>query len=59
MVAFLVLTQMESHAFTRHETAGSGAGGVCEVFSKRSRAIPEGKGHRDGAVFAAWMAEAS
>lgn len=58
MVASLVLNQMESHAYTRYETAGSGAGLACEVFSK-SRATPEVKGHVDGAVFAAWMAEAS
>lgn len=59
MVALLLLTQMVPHAFTRYETAGLGAGVVCEVFSKRSRATPEGRGHRDGAVSAAWMAEAS
>lgn len=32
---------------------------ACEAFSKRNRATPEVQGHVDGAVFAAWMAEAS
>lgn len=59
MVASLVLNQMESHAYTRHESAGSGAGMVCQVFSKRNGATPEVKGHVDGAGFAARMAEAS
>lgn len=59
MVAFLVLTQMVSHTFTCYETAGSGQGWYVRCSARGAELPQRVKGRRDGAVSAAWMAEAS